>query len=105
MTESLSREVGQRAERFAFSGMGEIYSYTVVQEAPEGFEEQAPYVLALVKLDEGPMITAQITDLDEQPLAIGDRVEMVTRKLTTEGKRGMIVYGYKFRKVLPRANA
>ncbi|MBE0689942.1 MAG: Zn-ribbon domain-containing OB-fold protein, partial [Anaerolineae bacterium] len=89
-----------QAERFAFSGMGEIYSYTTVQEAPEGFEDQAPYVLALVKLDEGPMITAQITDLDEQPLAIGDRVEMVTRKLTTEGKRGMIVYGYKFRKLL-----
>jgi len=103
MTESLRREVSDRAERFAFSGMGEIYSYTVVQEAPEGFEDQAPYVLALVKLDEGPMITAQITDLDEQPLVIGDRVEMVTRKLTTEGKRGMIVYGYKFRKVLPRA--
>jgi hypothetical protein len=30
-------------------------------------------------------------------------VEMVTRKLTTEGPRGMIVYGYKFRKILPRS--
>ena len=40
----------------------------------------------------------------DQPLVIGDRVEMVTRKLTTEGKRGMIVYGYKFRKLLPRTH-
>jgi uncharacterized OB-fold protein len=48
------------------------------------------------------MITAQITDLDGT-LATGDKVEMVTRKLTTEGKRGMIVYGYKFRKVLEQA--
>ncbi|MFO7322721.1 MAG: OB-fold domain-containing protein [Chloroflexota bacterium] len=88
-------------ERFAFSGTGEIYSYTVVQDPPEGFEEQSPYVLALVRLDEGPIITAQITDVDG-PVAIGDRVEMVTRRLTTEGPKGVIVYGYKFRPVLPR---
>lgn len=81
------------------SGLGEIYSYTVVQDPPEGYEHQAPYVLALIKLDEGPIITAQLTDLDGPP-EIGDRVEMVTRKLTTEGETGMIVYGYKFRKLL-----
>jgi hypothetical protein len=28
---------------------------------------------------------------------------MVTRKLTTEGPKGMIVYGYKFRKILERS--
>jgi hypothetical protein len=102
MADTQRHDVQMQAERYAFAGTGEIYSYTVVQEAPEGYEDQAPYVVALVKLDEGPMITAQITDLDEQPLAIGDRVEMVTRKLTTEGKRGIIIYGYKFRKMLPR---
>ncbi|GAB1420182.1 hypothetical protein MASR2M15_02650 [Anaerolineales bacterium] len=79
------------------SGLGEVFSYTTVQSAPAGYDEQAPYVLALVKLDEGPLITAQITDLDEE-LRIGDRVEMVTRKLATDGKQGMIIYGYKFRK-------
>lgn len=87
-------------ESMTFSGKGEIYSYTIVQDAPAGFDEQAPYVLALVRLDEGPLVTAQITDVDGV-VAIGDRVEMVTRKLTTDGKKGMIVYGYKFRKVLP----
>lgn len=93
------RQISLPAEKYTFAGTGEIYSYTVVQEAPAGYEDQAPYVLALVKLDEGQLITAQITDIDEIP-AIGDRVEMVTRKLTTEGERGIIVYGYKFRKVL-----
>ena len=101
-----SMETGKKqielGERFTFAGTGEVYSYTTVQEAPEGFEDQAPYVLALVKLDEGVMITAQITDLDGAAVNIGDRVEMVTRKLTTEGKRGVIIYGYKFRKILPR---
>lgn len=93
----------QQAERFAFAGTGEVYSFTTLQEPPEGFEEQAPYTLALIKLDEGPLITAQLTDLDG-PVAIGDRVEMVTRKLSTEGAKGMIIYGYKFRKVLPRSS-
>ena len=86
-------------ERYQFKGTGEIYSYTILQHPPAGYEAQAPYVLALVKLDEGTMVTAQLTDLDTTP-EIGDRVEMVTRKLTTEGTDGMIVYGYKFRKVI-----
>jgi uncharacterized OB-fold protein len=96
------KEVELQRERFTFTGTGEVYSFTTLQDVPEGFEDQAPYTLALVKLDEGPLITAQLTDLDE-PVAIGDRVEMVTRRLTTEGPRGMIVYGYKFRKILPRS--
>jgi uncharacterized OB-fold protein len=98
MTETLN-EV--RHEQYTFSGLGELFSFTVVQEPPEGYEEFAPYVVGLVKLDEGPLILAQLTDIDPgQAINIGDRVEMVTRKLTTEGTRGMIVYGYKFRKVL-----
>jgi hypothetical protein len=86
-------------EQFTFAGTGEVYSFTTLQEAPEGFDEQAPYTLAIIKLDEGPMVTAQITDLDD-PIQIGDRVEMVTRKLATEGSRGIIIYGYKFRKIM-----
>ncbi len=84
---------------FQFSGKGEIYSFTTIQDAPAGFEEQAPYVLAIIKLDEGPMLTAQLTDLDGS-VEIGMRVEMVTRKLRSEGPQGMIVYGYKFRKAV-----
>ncbi|MEO8608524.1 MAG: OB-fold domain-containing protein [Chloroflexota bacterium] len=96
------KQVELQREQFTFAGTGEVYSFTTLQETPEGFDDQAPYMLALVKLDEGPLVTAQLTDVDD-PVAIGDRVEMVTRKLTTEGARGMIVYGYKFRKVLTRA--
>src|SRR5258706_15939784 len=84
---------------FQFSGKGEVYSFTTISDAPAGFEEQAPYVLAIVKLDEGPMVTAQLTDVDG-PVEIGMRVEMVTRKLRTDGTEGMILYGYKFRRAV-----
>jgi uncharacterized OB-fold protein len=83
---------------YAFSGKGEVYSYTTIYEAPTGFDSNAPYTVALVKLEEGPMITAQLTDLGEQPVEIGMPVEMVTRKMRNDGdERGLIVYGYKFR--------
>ena len=78
---------------------GTVYSHTFVREAPEDFAAQAPYHLALVKLDDGSLITAQLTDLEGE-IEIGDRVEMVTRKLKSDGERGMIVYGYKFRPLL-----
>jgi uncharacterized OB-fold protein len=86
---------------YTFSGRGEIYSYTTITDAPAGYEQAAPYTVALVKLEEGPMVTAQLTDLGDEPIAIGTPVEMVTRKLREDdGNKGMIVYSYKFRPVL-----
>ncbi len=44
------------------------------------------------------MLTAQLTDIGEQPISIDMPVEMVTRKMKNDGdERGVIVYGYKFR--------
>ena len=82
-----------------------MYSHTTIYEAPTGFDEQAPYPLALVKLEEGPLLTAQLTDLDPtKPIQIHDKVEMVTRRLKIDGDpdRGLIVYGPKFRPPLKR---
>ena len=92
-------ECGQEAKTlYNFSGRGEVYSYTTVYDAPAGFEEYAPYTVALVKLEEGPLVTAQLTDLDGQGVEIGTPVEMVTRRLRSDGdERGLLVYGYKFR--------
>ena len=79
------------------SGRGEIYSYSTVYHPPAGFEESAPYTVALVHLEEGPMVAAQLTDVDDDQVAIGMPVEMVTRKIRAEGPEGVITYGYKFR--------
>lgn len=94
---------GNRAhsETKALSGHGEVYSFSTMYNVPYGYEEQKPYTVALVRLDEGPMVTAQLTDVDTGDICIGMRVEMVTRKLREEGAEGQIIYGYKFRPVLP----
>jgi uncharacterized OB-fold protein len=91
-----------RGER-ALSGKGEVYSYTVVHEPPTGYETQAPYAIALVKLEEGPLVTAQLTDVDAAEIKIGMPVEMVTRRLRTDGEEGVIQYGYKFRPLFARS--
>jgi uncharacterized OB-fold protein len=93
---------GQEARApYRFSGRGEVFSYSTIYEAPAGFDETAPYTVALIKLEEGPMVTAQLTDLGQTPVEIGMPVEMVTRRLRQDGdQRGMLVYGYKFRPML-----
>jgi uncharacterized OB-fold protein len=87
-----------RAHRFC--GGGEVFSYSVVHHAPAGHEEFAPYPVALVRLDEGPLIAAQLTDVVAAELAIGLRVEMVTRRIREDSADGVIVYGYKFRPLM-----
>lgn len=92
---------GEAKTAFAFSGLGEVYSHTTIYSAPSGYDETTPYTVALVKLAEGPVVTAQLTDLGDQPVKIGMPVEMVTRRLRSDGdERGVLVYGYKFRPVL-----
>ena len=92
---------GEAKTAYAFSGKGEVYSFTRMGNAPAGFEEQSPYTVALIKLEEGPIVTAQLTDLGDQEVQIGMPVEMVTRKLRSDGdERGILVYGYKFRPAL-----
>lgn len=97
---------------YQFSGRGEVYSFVKVFDTSKGFEEYVPYYVALVRLKEGPLVTAQLTDLHfveneagerSQPqVEIGMPVEMVTKRLKVSGDkdRGMLVYGYKFRPVL-----
>jgi uncharacterized OB-fold protein len=90
---------------YTFSGLGEVYSYSTVHDAPEGYEENLPYTVALVKLQEGPLVTAQLADIEPEAVSIGMPVEMVTRKLRQDGERGVIVYGYKFRPLLAAVSA
>ena len=92
---------GEAKNQYVFSGKGEVYSYTRLTDAPAGFDESAPYTVALIKLEEGPLVTAQLTDLGDKTVEIGMPVEMVTRRLRSDGdERGMLVYGYKFRPVM-----
>jgi uncharacterized OB-fold protein len=87
----------QEWEPFALSGKGSVYSFSVVRQGPGVQEADAPYILAMVKLAEGPLVTAQLTDCEPSEISIDTPVEMVTRRLRDMGHDGLLVYGYKFR--------
>ncbi|MDD4250858.1 MAG: Zn-ribbon domain-containing OB-fold protein [Candidatus ainarchaeum sp.] len=80
-----------------FSGNGKIVSFTKIHSGPSVFEEQSPYCVAIIDLEEGARITAQIVDCKYDELKIGLGVEAVFRKLYKSGEKGIIHYGTKFR--------
>lgn len=48
------------------SGKGKVYSYTVVRRASSRAFADAPYILAIVELAEGPRMTSNIVASPEQ---------------------------------------
>ena len=83
-------------EVLALKGKGKLVTYTIIRVAPEGFGDQAPYAIGIVELDEGIRIMGQIADCDPEKLKIGDRLTAQFRRMSEEGKTGMIMYSYKF---------
>jgi len=58
-------------------GTGSVHSYTIIHRAPvAAFAERTPYVVALVELDEGPRMIANVLGEDALSLKIGERVEV-----------------------------
>lgn len=74
---------------------GVIESFTVVYNAPKGYETNAPYAIALVRLANGEKMTSQIVDADR--IEVGMKVEPCLRKVFVNGEKGLIEYGTKFR--------
>ena len=68
------------------SGRGVLYSYSVVQRGPApSFQAIAPYVTAIVELEEGPRMFTNIVDVDAAALQVGESVSVVFR----EGPEGL----------------
>ncbi len=60
-------------------GNGRIRTFTTVNVAPEGREDEIPYTILLVELDEGPWIMGNLDGIDPATATmelIGKRVEM-----------------------------
>ena len=62
---------------FDASGLGQIFSFTVVRKAFGPWQDAVPYVIGYVELDEGPRVLTNIVDCDPDTVSIGDRVRIV----------------------------
>lgn len=86
--------------RYKLPEVGRVITYTVLHEAPSGFEYSLPYIIAVVELENGTRVLSQITDCPPDKVHVGMKVEAVFRRVTTDGDSGIILYGTKFRPIL-----
>ncbi|ABL78168.1 Zn-ribbon domain-containing OB-fold protein [Thermofilum pendens] len=87
----------ENVEEVKLPERGVVEVFTVVRSPPSDFAWQAPYVVALVRLEDGTLVPAQITDVDPDEVHEGMEVEAVFRKYREQGQQGIIEYGIKFR--------
>jgi hypothetical protein len=67
------------------SGKGTVYSYTVVyNNAPSRFQSEMPFVIAIVRLDEGGQMLTNIVGCDPSEVKCDMRVEVQFEKLNDE---------------------
>ena len=79
-------------EWFEVKSKGKLLSYTVVNYGPSGFENDAPYILALVEFDEGIQILARLSrDITEKDIKIGMNLTVNPAKLP----EGRIAYEFR----------
>jgi hypothetical protein len=60
------------------NGRGKILTFTIVRRpVSEAYAEDVPYVVALIKLDEGPTMMSNVVECDPESLQIGDPVQVM----------------------------
>ena len=75
---------------FAAEGAKVVINYRSRPEAAETLARE-------IEVEHGVETMIAYADVAKEDVYIGMPVEMVTRKLRSDGEEGMIVYGYKFR--------
>lgn len=59
------------------AGTGTVYSYTVLRRAGRpGWEDDVPYVVALVELTEGPRVMGNLLEVAPEAVAVGMAVRV-----------------------------
>ena len=67
------------------SGKGTVYSYTVVtNNAPSAFIQDMPFVIAVVKLDEGVQMLSNIVNCNPEDVVCDMQVEVTFERLDDE---------------------
>ncbi len=85
---------------YKLAEVGKVKSWTVIRNAPLGYERFTPYVVALIELDDSVHILSQLVDIEPEAVKAGMKVEYTFRKVTEDGQAGLIQYGYKFRPIV-----
>ncbi len=68
------------------SGRGKVFAFNIHHWSfHPGFKDLIPYVYALVELEEGPLLSSMLVDIDPPAMKVGMRVEIVYEDHPNEG--------------------
>ncbi|MBE3603221.1 Zn-ribbon domain-containing OB-fold protein [bacterium] len=80
-----ARCMSERVDWLKASGRAEVTSFTIVRRpVSAAFAADVPYVVALVRLEEGPTMMTNIVGCPPERVAIGMAVEAIFERLTDE---------------------
>lgn len=85
-----------KMERYDVADEGEVYTFSIVHDAPDANNRMKPYAVGMIKTTDGVLLTGQIVDVDLKEIEIGMKVRTVLRKIYEDGDAGVIHYGFKF---------
>jgi uncharacterized OB-fold protein len=78
-----------RSDNFEWSessGRGCVYTFSTVHRAPtKEFQDEAPYTVGIIELDEGVFFCSRILSQDQTPVAIGAPVMLSFRTVASFG--------------------
>ena len=72
---------GAEFDSIEFAGKGSVQTFTVNYVAAEGREAEAPYIVAIVELDEGPWVMGNIVELKPEAATI----DIIGKKVIMSG--------------------
>ncbi|MBE0566050.1 MAG: Zn-ribbon domain-containing OB-fold protein [Krumholzibacteria bacterium] len=78
---------------------GKVVTCTVVDIPPAEFDDQKPYVNAIVELENGVRLTCMVAEAPPDAVDIGTEVELIFRRLRCGREWEVLQYGYKARVV------
>jgi uncharacterized OB-fold protein len=74
-----------RVEWKQSSGNGVVHTFTIVRQSPDPFfKTRVPYVVAMVQLDDGPLLMSNIAGCDVNAVKIGMRVSVTFEPATDD---------------------
>jgi uncharacterized OB-fold protein len=68
------------------SGLGTVYSFTVIRRGHGPYREKAPYVLAMIQLDDGPIMMSNVVGVDPDNVAIDTPVQVIFERAGDDGE-------------------
>ena len=90
------RESMGKIEKYKVQSEGEIFSFSIIHDAPACNSFLKPYAVVMVKTKDGILLSGQLVDVELDKIIIGMPVRAVLRKLDQDGLAGIIRYGFKF---------